>query len=1172
MRNPVHAIVVALLSIVAVLPCTAQSVPEQLEFELSIDETSYAVMVKAGEGSQLTGHLDVPSTYRFRPVTVIWNLSSDITSVSIPASITRIEDNGFAASTKLKSIVIPNTVKYVGVNAFRGCTSLSSVVVSPNNSLTTAFPGCDIVKGAYPEGKRSFVADIEVPYPTDCVPRADGLIFNKGMTTFYFAPYDIDEVELPASITTVGPKAFAGCQSIKTLIVRATTPPTAADDAFDNAGIKAIIVPYGTKEIYRQAPGWKSFASVIRESGIGIGCDYVSFNLPVSDVAVELPISVSCADDPSYVDFVSAKTSDETIAKASVSNVNGSPVISVNPLTNGSTVLTVSCRGVSREMEIKVYDFIKTVKRSIQGVEESLDYPIPVYVGRTTDVLLNVGLDRDIVGDMSISDMTACDEDKKPVSNFITCGERKVYGRTYTGIEGLSSGWGFLRCSVAPPTSDGWWPSQMFVYFSVFVEVGTQGGFDFTINGDWKGYAVSANSSAVLSGDVIIPSMFNSKPVTAVGNSAFINCTKIDRIEIPSTVTELRPYAFSGCTGLTSIDIPNSVTSIGKFVFQYNKLLKGCVIPPSVKSMDSSNFLPELPYYDDDPYGSYPQTKVAIPSNLKASIDQFSIDRYSIYPVNNAYFAEDGCIYNGNRTELYYVPVDIDNVEIKSGVTKIGAHAFSFCDNLTEIGLPQSLTEIGDGAFRMCSNLKSISLPRAVKIIPNNCFSGCVSLEDVDFGYVAEIRNMSFFNCSSLRGVMIPPVTQSIASNSFARCPGLVKSACPSHIKNGNSTKSPINTGYVYQYPASESVIVDDMIFSRDMSVLYYMPYTVVDVDIPVTVRRIEKSAPYKCENLSHIVIPASVTEIEDAAFETNNRLRSIVCAPENPVIFDSRYEAFPNEVYESATLIVPPASEEAYRGANSWKNFMDISTPEPVSSQFALGYAAISMFCGEKVALLGANQEALAPYVNFIYWNTDNADVGNIHPSGSFHALSEGVSDIHAALFGVNDTCRVNIAPSKADHKCVLSGIALVTDSYEAVAGIPFNVDYDVILEEDEALDCYDLEWESSNPYVAEVSEDGVVTPLAKGQTTVSLTLKHGERVNGYLYGENGGDKLTLSARVNVDDKITGIGDVSSSDKDCLPVVYSLQGVLVGKSIDGLNPGIYIVKRNDRVEKVFVK
>ena len=87
-------------------------------------------------------------------------------------------------------------------------------------------------------------------------------------------------------------------------------------------------------------------------------------------------------------------------------------------------------------------------------------------------------------------------------------------------------------------------------------------------------------------GDVVIPESVTYKDavysVTSIGEYAFVNCSDLTSITIPSSVISIYREAFKGCSGLTSIKIPNSVTSIGFGVFCYCIGLTSITIPNSV--------------------------------------------------------------------------------------------------------------------------------------------------------------------------------------------------------------------------------------------------------------------------------------------------------------------------------------------------------------------------------------------------------------------------------------------------------------------------------------------------------------------------------------------------------------------------------------------------------------
>ena len=78
--------------------------------------------------------------------------------------------------------------------------------------------------------------------------------------------------------------------------------------------------------------------------------------------------------------------------------------------------------------------------------------------------------------------------------------------------------------------------------------------------------------------------------VTYIGWKAFMNCVGLTSVTIPNSVTSIGSDAFSGCRGLTSVTIPNSVTSIGSSAFEYCSGLTSVTIPSSVTSIDSYAF------------------------------------------------------------------------------------------------------------------------------------------------------------------------------------------------------------------------------------------------------------------------------------------------------------------------------------------------------------------------------------------------------------------------------------------------------------------------------------------------------------------------------------------------------------------------------------------------------
>ena len=72
---------------------------------------------------------------------------------------------------------------------------------------------------------------------------------------------------------------------------------------------------------------------------------------------------------------------------------------------------------------------------------------------------------------------------------------------------------------------------------------------------------------------------------------------------------------------------------------------------------------------------------------------------------------------------------EIRRVDVKEGITHIGANAFQGCTFLEEVVLPGSLTSLGECAFADCPALKRLSLPDGIREIGYDTFGDIPRLE-----------------------------------------------------------------------------------------------------------------------------------------------------------------------------------------------------------------------------------------------------------------------------------------------------------------------------------------------------------------------------------------------------------------------------------------------------------
>jgi hypothetical protein len=89
---------------------------------------------------------------------------------------------------------------------------------------------------------------------------------------------------------------------------------------------------------------------------------------------------------------------------------------------------------------------------------------------------------------------------------------------------------------------------------------------------------------------IVIPSALDGHPVTAIGKSAFQNCSTLVSVVIPGSIKTVGEYAFGYCKNLQEVIMREGVTTIGMSAFDNCTRLKEVTIPKSVTMIDNYAF------------------------------------------------------------------------------------------------------------------------------------------------------------------------------------------------------------------------------------------------------------------------------------------------------------------------------------------------------------------------------------------------------------------------------------------------------------------------------------------------------------------------------------------------------------------------------------------------------
>ena len=191
-----------------------------------------------------------------------------------------------------------------------------------------------------------------------------------------------------------------------------------------------------------------------------------------------------------------------------------------------------------------------------------------------------------------------------------------------------------------------------------------------------------------------------------------------------------------------SFVIPDTVKEIDLFAFKDCRSLKEVHIPDSVTFIGSSAF-----------EGCVSLGLVHIPSSVRLIEDYAFVvcvsARFEVDEGNECYSSEDGALYDKDGKVLIagFPLVHDGKCEIPDHVTRIGASAFDCCPSLEEVHIPDSVTEIGASAFQHCSSLREIDIPDSVVGIGSFAFLCCRRLERVRISGSVEEIDLGAFDC-----------------------------------------------------------------------------------------------------------------------------------------------------------------------------------------------------------------------------------------------------------------------------------------------------------------------------------------------------------------------------------------------------------------------------------------
>ena len=983
---------------------------------------------------------------------------SNLTTVTIPATLTTIESSAFRESHSLESVDFSNAeaLSSIGYSAFENCIALTEADMENATGLVAingqAFYGCyglttlNIPQTVTYIGYQAFQGVKNINYKGSAGSSMekwgalarngyveDGLVYSDNTKTTLVAYIgDGGSVNIPAGVVTIGHLSFFNCTTLTAVSIPSSVEYIGSDAFSSCSSLSTVDMSNATNLHYIDNSAFSGCAAL------------ASISIPQSIIRVGYGAFDNC----------NSSLLTEQNGFYYLGNSSNPYLVLIKPVAPGN----ISTLTVENGVKAVAYG----------AFSGCTDFPITEdgasYVGSSSNAHL-------ILARASSEEITSCtiNSNTKLVAPEAFWG---CYGLSYTtitipegiefmGYRAFGYGGGSSPYFVTNECSQ---PARWDEYWNYYGGRVVWGANSYQIDGDgvltinknveandytyypWYSEAESI-TKVVFTGDVshvgnyafyngnneyynlkqvVIPSTMktigdnafqysyyltdinlgDATELTSIGGYAFYNCSSLETIEIPSSVTFIGEYAFndcynmdynesegisylgntsnpylymasvnsgsdeqytinantrfigsyafSGCSNMSSITIPASVKSIGNYAFTDCSNLITIDVPSTVTYIERNAFNGVGNINYNGPFGTETDTWGAKARN--GSID-------------------DNFVYaDATRTTIIrYIGSDTE-VTIPASVKTIGNNAFEYKD-ITAVDFSQAtqLIQIGEYAFHN-TNLTEVSIPASVETIGARAFYECYSLESIDFSNatnLATIDQYAFCNCHSLSSVAMPESVEFIGSYAFSNCISLTEVSIPASVKTlGYGAFSACVTLTDVDFSQASSLqSISDYVFNSCYNLL-------CSIEIPSSVSYISS---YAFDGIKNIIYNGSAGDADNkfGALTRNGTFEN------NFVFADEAKTALTGYTCKSGSVTIPDGVKTI--GAYAFDKCSDVTVTIPS----ALSISSIGEYAFNDIAnVINYNSyETNSPWGAKKYFKSSDIDIdenGFIFTAGS--------------------------------------------------------------------------------------------------------------------------------------------------------------------------------------------
>lgn len=534
--------------------------------------------------------------------------------------------------------------------------------------------------------------------------------------------------------------------------------------------------------------------------------------------------------------------------------------------------------------------------------------------------------------------------------------------------------------------------------------------------------------------------VFDCSNVEAVADSAFYNCTSLTTIELPHFVKQIGTASFEGCKSIAEFRMPQELDSIKPCAFKNCQSLSGLAFERNLKVIGSEAFL-----------GCTSLTTL----NITAGIDSIAnsafnkctgITTLNIADADSSIIVE--CDTRHSSTAGLFASLPLKNVYLGRDIVCSSENApFNLNKNIESLVIGHHVNEFPDLSLANQPQLKKLILGNKLETVPS--FDKCTKLDELQIG--SHIKTIpDFNNVQSLKKIKVyagkpQTLTNDFSNKTYINCELLVPTGSIERYKEADRWK---NFYDIIEYSADSKA--DSLKFKQERFNVY----------------------PNESFAVNPIVYPLDASEVFTWASSDDN----IATVDEFGLV----------TAHTDGEAIITATTTDG-TNLTAICNVV-VKKLVPVKS-ISFEQSNYKVTIGQKVNLIAKILPTNASYTSLNYVSSDKT-IATVSDKGEIHGVNIGKCTITATSAdgtNVKATCEVEVLP------VYITSLTINSDKTQIVEGETMQL---TISYEPENATISEVLWETSDPTLASINEEGALTAHKEGVVSIKATAKDGSTV----------------------------------------------------------------------------